>query len=403
MDVAMGSSAAELIPKERYVSSEFADKEWHGLWAKSWLLACPERELSQVGAYVTVDVGRESVVLLRNPRGDVAAFANVCPHRGNRIIQDERGSAPVLRCGYHGWTFDLDGSQQHVPDAHAFPEPVCSGGLRLARVRCELALGHAWICLGPDPPPLAEHLGRMGELLRAYQLDAYALTEATTVEFDCNWKVFVDGVNETYHLQACHPQLLGFVDDTGVKVEFFGAHSRFAVRFGVPSRRLSKRTLTPELVRMLRDAGLDPEPFRDRVDEVRAALAQARRAQGHYGDLDDSQLTDGYNHYVFPNVVFDMHADRAIVLRALPHASDPGKMRLDEWTYERPRDRATVPRRRRVQYPEESINPVLDQDARHLIQVQKGMVAPSFRGLLLGEHEVRIRHMHETLMSLLNG
>src|SRR5512143_2320115 len=81
----------ELIPKERYTSPEFARLEWQRMWTKVWLLAGRESDLHAPGDYFTFEIGPESVLVVRQPDGAIAARYNVCMHRGNRLREPGRG------------------------------------------------------------------------------------------------------------------------------------------------------------------------------------------------------------------------------------------------------------------------------------------------------------------------
>ncbi|MFP3600088.1 aromatic ring-hydroxylating oxygenase subunit alpha, partial [Chryseobacterium sp. SIMBA_029] len=74
-------------------------------FSKHWLFAAMTCEISEPGDWVRVDIGRESVVIVRKKDGEVAAYHNTCRHRGSRICQEERGHAGRLVCPYHQWTY----------------------------------------------------------------------------------------------------------------------------------------------------------------------------------------------------------------------------------------------------------------------------------------------------------
>ncbi|PRC59305.1 2Fe-2S ferredoxin, partial [Mycobacterium sp. ITM-2017-0098] len=67
-----------------------------------------------------VQVGRESVLLVRGRDGLLRAFLNVCRHRGAQLCSDADGAEGVvkrtLRCPYHSWTYALDGKLVAAPN-----------------------------------------------------------------------------------------------------------------------------------------------------------------------------------------------------------------------------------------------------------------------------------------------
>jgi len=66
--------------------------------------------LSDVDAYQTVSMGRESVIVLLNRDGKLNAFLNVCRHCGSRLCIGSAGQQKgSIQCRYHAWTYGLDG------------------------------------------------------------------------------------------------------------------------------------------------------------------------------------------------------------------------------------------------------------------------------------------------------
>ncbi|MFZ9967633.1 MAG: hypothetical protein ACO3IN_11640, partial [Steroidobacteraceae bacterium] len=68
----------DLIPKERYTSTEFMQLEWERMWSKVWLLGGMEADIPEPGDYISTEIGRESILIVRQRDGGVRAFYNVC-------------------------------------------------------------------------------------------------------------------------------------------------------------------------------------------------------------------------------------------------------------------------------------------------------------------------------------
>ena len=82
----------------RYVDANHMEQEWDHVWRKSWLLAGLESDVQNPGDYFVFDMGREQILVTRGQSGSVQGFYNVCQHRGNRLVNDERGHAVNFRC-----------------------------------------------------------------------------------------------------------------------------------------------------------------------------------------------------------------------------------------------------------------------------------------------------------------
>ncbi len=123
-EVLRRQSARELpvvrVPIERYVSPEFHALEVDKVWRRVWQMACREEEIPEVGDRVVYDIADHSVVVVRSAPGEVRAFHNVCLHRGRQIVEHD-GRGERLRCPFHGWAWNLDGSLAQVPCRWDFP------------------------------------------------------------------------------------------------------------------------------------------------------------------------------------------------------------------------------------------------------------------------------------------
>src|SRR5689334_6622897 len=59
-----------------YTGQEVYDLDMEAIWTKHWLFVAAEAELPEPGDYVTVNVGRTSVIIVRDDDEQVQAFHN---------------------------------------------------------------------------------------------------------------------------------------------------------------------------------------------------------------------------------------------------------------------------------------------------------------------------------------
>lgn len=394
------------IPAARYTSAAYMAAEWERLWTRVWLLVAHRSQLARPGDYLTVEVGRESLLLARGEDGRVACFFNVCPHRGNRLCTAHRGHGGPLRCSYHHWAFELDGRLREAPRAGA---GIVTEECRLSPVRCEERLGFVFVCLDAGAMPLDDYLGEAAPLIAAYRPEEMALAGDTTVEVACNWKTSSDVNNEAYHLRSLHAEMMQVVDDTAITVGRIGRHGRITIPLGRAAPGTVHAGSVPPLLRGLLEREGVPD-FRGGVDEVRPALRRAVR-EGALRDgidlspLTDDQLVDKHQLYLFPNVQLNFTARSLELYRHRPHPRDPERCYFDEQRFDRvaPGTAREPAPRRAFRHGEQPLGPVMAADVDLLPSLQAGLRSSGFPGLLLTEQEDAITHMHEELDRWLGG
>jgi phenylpropionate dioxygenase-like ring-hydroxylating dioxygenase large terminal subunit len=220
-------------PVANYRSQERFEAEIARVLRRTPAAFCPSAALAEPGAYVAREAAGRPILAVRGEDGRVRAFHNVCRHRGMRVAADS-GCAKAFVCGYHGWTYGLDGRLRHVPHEDGFPglnksqhglvpvDAVERSGLVF--ITQEGAAGTAL----DDLPPLV-----------APDQSLYACNVTVT---EANWKIALEGFIEGYHIRATHPQtFLPYGFDNLNVVECFGRHARVTY----PFRRISKLAGTP--------------------------------------------------------------------------------------------------------------------------------------------------------------
>ena len=92
-----------------YRDPKFMTIEREQVFHKSWQFLCHEEKLRQAGSYVATHIEGQSIVAVRDEKGELRAFYNVCKHRGHELMQGE-GQMKMITCPYHAWRYQLDGS-----------------------------------------------------------------------------------------------------------------------------------------------------------------------------------------------------------------------------------------------------------------------------------------------------
>lgn len=401
------------MPVDRYISQEFMDLEWKHLWTKIWIVGGRLSDMPNPGDYVTTEIGKESMLLIRGTDMKVRAFYNICQHRGNRLVKNDIGHFDSFVCPYHSWAWNADGDLTHVEDEWDFTQGLPPARLNLREVPCDDWGGWAWYNLNPNAEPLRDFLGIFPEHMDCYGHKDWAVTFDKTVEVDCNWKVATDNFNEMYHVRSVHPQLMPYMDDANAQVDLYdGGHSRLLVPCMQPTARLGDLDeVTEFMAGNLENWDMNPDDFKGRVGEAREATQQQIRKLApergfDVSNLSDAQLTDQYHYLVFPNLTITTGALSMSFLRPRPHAIDKDKCYFDVITLAKVAKGEEVPERpanNTFKIGEDSAGLVIDQDVAELNNVQLGMYSDGFDGFWMNHQERRIRWSHSALDEYVYG
>jgi len=420
----------EILDPSRYYSPDFKAREWDKVWSRTWLIAGIETDIPEPGDYSVFRPGRESIIIVRQEDGSVKALYNVCPHRGNQLVHNDRGSLVQFTCSFHSWQYGLDGECTHITDKETINPALVCNNPKMTEVHCETYAGIVFINMGDNPPPLKEQFGLPEGYLETYQLDKMYCVRHTVSEWAANWKTGIDAFYETYHLHAVHPQTQDVMDDMGVQVDLYPhGCSRMLVPIAIKTKRQADQdSMNPSLEYMMMEASIDPAQFNGSAREVREAIQRAKRERSDRLDLGyerftDGQLTDSWATGIFPNVQIGLHPEGAFLMRFMPHPTDPEIFYYDTMTLVRPVDdpNYSVPGwmglpegtdtsgeiRPDTEYTKigepPNLGEVLDQDSELLPVVQKGIRSKGFAGPIWSEQEQRLRHFHTELNRYLNG
>src|SRR3954447_23006653 len=113
------------IPRERYFARDFFELEKERLWPRNWLMAAREEEIPFPGDFTEFEVAGNSILIVRQKDGSVKALHNACRHRATELAKGcGRFPGGQIVCPFHGWRWNIDGTNSHVFMEEAFT-PAC--------------------------------------------------------------------------------------------------------------------------------------------------------------------------------------------------------------------------------------------------------------------------------------
>jgi len=300
------------LPREHYVDPASWAVERDQVLVHAWTCAGRLQELGLAnderlvpGRLAVVEVLGESILVTVTKDGVLHAHYNVCRHRGSQLIPVDSATGPptptkasALRCPYHSWTYDLDGSLLHAPHTEDI-EDLDRSAFSLNRVQVDRWGGFLWLKLAEDSASgdhvtLSAELSDVPRRVSRYPLASLVLGRQLVYDVPANWKLIAENYNECYHCGPVHPELVRLVP------AFAGGGANLDWEAGIPHRE-GAWTFTAT-------GRSDREPF--------ASLDIDERHK-HKGEL------------VYPNLLLSLSADHVAAFRLEPLAVDRTRVVCD--------------------------------------------------------------------------
>jgi choline monooxygenase len=255
LDVNEQIECAHTLASRFYTDHAILEVEKAKIFRRTWQLvgnldhACGEvngakRTIADPESFFTAEVAGEPIVVTRDKQGMLRAFSNVCRHRAGPIASGS-GCKNVLRCGYHGWTYTLDGRLVGTPDVEGV-EFFDRSTMGMVPIRLETWEQFIFVNFDVNAEPLSAFLGDIPEQARGFQFAGLQFAERRDYVLHCNWKVYVDNYLEGYHIPIAHPGLMREIDYSQYRTDTFRYHSQqFAPIRALKPEDASERAYAP--------------------------------------------------------------------------------------------------------------------------------------------------------------
>lgn len=201
------------VHRDLYIDPEVFQLEMERLWSRTWIYVGHTSQVPQAGDFITVDIAAKPLILVRQADGSVRVLMNRCAHKGTKLVYDFAGNTgKTLRCPYHAWTYRLDGTLLNIPLKQGYD----GTGLRetgLAAVTHEVYRGFVFARLA-DGPGLREYFGDSLSSIdnladRSPEGELEITGGCLRYLHNCNWKMFVENLNDTMHPMIAHASSAG--------------------------------------------------------------------------------------------------------------------------------------------------------------------------------------------------
>ncbi len=353
-------SHAWTLPAGLYFDAAVFAEERGKIFSRTWQVVGHASQVANPGDFFTTELIGEPLVFVRGLDGKLRGFYNVCRLRAGPPAEG-CGSRRLFRCGYHGWTYGLDGaliSATEIEGVDGFrPQDFA-----LKAVPTEEWFNLVFVNLDPQAAPLRESVGELPKQAERFPFAGMKLFERRTYDMKCNWKTYVDNYLEGYHLPSVHPGLNRELDYNAYVVEPYARH----VRQFSPIRGAQPGDATP------------------------------RRYQQRREDL-TSSFTANY-FWIFPNWMLNCYPDNVslnIVLPVEPERS----LAIFEW-YLPEKDHAAPAAKASVEFSDQ----IQMEDVGICEKVQKNLRSRSYsRGRFSVTQEKGVHAFHRMYGAMMQG
>jgi carnitine monooxygenase subunit len=354
------------LPGWIYHDREFFELEKEAIFRSSWQLVCHLSDVPRAGDYHSFDFLGESVIVVRGEDGEVRGFHNVCRHRASRLLEGPKGHCGRrITCGYHAWTYGLDGRLIGVPQRDAF-RGLDVGQHGLAPLELEVFVGFIFVRFAAGLPSVREMAAPYSAELAAYRMEELVPQGRVTLRPRAvNWKNVADNYSDGLHINVAHPGLTRlFGQSYGIEAQPW-IDKMWGTLRDVPSSNWSER-----LYQRLLPAVEHLPPERQRL----------------------------WTYFkLWPNLAFDIYPDQIDFMQFLPVS--PTETLVREIAYVRPDERREM---RAARYLNWRINRRVSLEDKLLIErVQAGMTSSSYSVGPLSENEVCLRSFARRMRSLI--
>ena len=353
------------LPGWLYFDPEFFEAEKRAFLRAAPQVVCHESEIAKPGEWRSLDYLGESVIVIRGDDREVRAFANVCRHRGSRLVDGTGGCAKVLTCPYHAWSYARDGRLVGVPHRSEYPG-LDAGKLGLFLVALEKWRGFLFVTLEPGAPPVHEMMAPYEHEVAPYRFEELRVMGRVTLRpRPLNWKTIADNYSDHLHIAVGHP----------------GLTRLFARNYRIEAQAHVDR-MEGDLVEEESDNPWE-RAYQRFLPQVEHLPPSHRRKWLYYK--------------LFPNVAFDIYPDQVDFMQFLPVSATETVIR--EISYALPDERREMKAARHLNW---RINRRVNAEDTELItRVQLGMQSPAYVPGPLGTSELCLRSFATKLRRLI--
>jgi Rieske 2Fe-2S family protein len=206
------TTAVDSLPASFYFDPGHHQLEMTRIWYRNWIYVCRSSDIGTARTFRTLEVGDQSILVVRGEDRVARAFHNTCRHRGAALCRTAEGrfSAAGIVCPYHSWRYSLRGDLLQT-SSRQHGDGFDRRNFSLYSLPVNEWNGFIFAALTNEPPPFSAGFDLPLNRLDDWQLGDLVVGHTLRKTIQCNWKVFWENYNECLHCPGVHPRLAQLV------------------------------------------------------------------------------------------------------------------------------------------------------------------------------------------------
>ena len=200
---------AKTLASDFYTDEAYFRASKELIFARSWQFAGTTSEVDNLRPLNLLEGVLDEPVLLSKNGDDITCISNVCTHRG-KIVVEEPCNANLIRCGYHGRRFSLDGKFLSMPEFENVEDFPSETDNLLA-----VPTGRWGDLLFASVDPLAtfdEYISNVAPRIDIEKYSGAKLAGTKSYEVNAHWALYCENYLEGFHIPFVHKSLNEVVD-----------------------------------------------------------------------------------------------------------------------------------------------------------------------------------------------
>ena len=191
------------LDQQFYINDDIFELDVKNIFYKQWVFVGHISRIPHLGDYFLFNIGKESIIIIRDEDNNIHAHYNVCRHRGSQICLKEQGNKKLLVCPYHAWSYNLDGT---IKSARMMNDDFNKKEWSLHKCNLKIFEGLIFINLSDEPNSFDEFISPTKKFIEFHGLADAKVAHRQIYPTEGNWKLTLDNFHECYHCQPSHPE-----------------------------------------------------------------------------------------------------------------------------------------------------------------------------------------------------